>query len=507
MFGLSRVLTVYAIAIPLALVLGFMLATPDRITMIMVGLVLFALALPIFIQWHHVLLIFFWNSAFNFPFLPAQPHFWLLMAVLSFGISWLNGLLGGRKFLRAPELTRPLLALGAVVVVTGYLRGGLGAAAFGSATYGGKSYFYILGAIIGYFAFSAVRIPAAKASRAAAVYTLSGVTPVLSNLAFLLGPSFYFLYSVLPGELAGGQAMAASGRQPGMIERFGGVPAACAALIFCLLVRWGIRGVFSISRPWRMVVFIAAVLLSLFGGFRSTEIIIGVLLICQFCLEGLWRTRFLPIMLGLGVMAGIAVYGYSDRLPLPAQRAVSFLPVKVDPEVRADAEYSAEWRFEMWRLLVPQIPKYLWLGKGYRIDPGELYIADLAGARGEASTYDVSMVAGDYHSGPLSTIIPLGLLGAIAFLWLLGAGIKVLYRNYRYGDPALQNINAFFLAFFIMEIIVFFGIFGALNSQLFVFTGILGMSVSVNGGVRKPGRGSVRETSSAAVGAAIPVQA
>jgi hypothetical protein len=193
MFGLSRVLTVYAIAIPLALVLGYLLATPDQITMLMVGLVLFALALPIFIKWHHILLIFFWNAAFNFPFLPGQPHFWLLMAVLSFGISWLNGLLGGRKFLRAPELTRPLLALGAIVILTGYARGGLGAAAFGSANYGGKSYFYILGAIIGYFAFSAVRIPVAKAGRAAVVYMLSGVTAVLSNLVFLLGPSFYFL--------------------------------------------------------------------------------------------------------------------------------------------------------------------------------------------------------------------------------------------------------------------------------------------------------------------------
>jgi hypothetical protein len=416
--------------------------------------------------------------------------------------------LGGRKFLRAPELTRPLLALGAIVILTGYARGGLGAAAFGSANYGGKSYFYILGAIIGYFAFSAVRIPVAKAGRAAVVYMLSGVTAVLSNLVFLLGPSFYFLYFVLPGELAGGQAMAASGRRPGMIERFGGVPAACAALIFCLLAQWGIRGVFAVSRPWRMMVFVAAILLSLLGGFRSAVIMIGLLLICQFCVEGLWRTRFLPIMLGLGVLAGIAVYGYSDRLPRAAQRAVSFLPVKVDPEVKADAEYSAEWRFEMWQLLAPQIPKYLLLGKGYRIDPEELYLADLAAVRGEGSTSETAMVAGDYHSGPLSTIIPLGLWGTLAFLWLLGAGIKVLYRNYRYGDPALGNINTFFLTFFIMEIIVYFGIFGAFNSQFFVFTGILGMSVSINGGVRKRGEVPARSAQQEAVLAGpVPAQA
>jgi len=117
MFGLPRVLFVYAVAIPLALVLGYAISTSlsspeEERNLLMVGLLLFVLALPIFIQWHHIMLIFFWNAAFNFPFLPAQPHFWLLLAVLSFGISWLNGLLGGGKFLRAPELARPLIFLG-----------------------------------------------------------------------------------------------------------------------------------------------------------------------------------------------------------------------------------------------------------------------------------------------------------------------------------------------------------------------------------------------------------
>jgi hypothetical protein len=32
------------------------------------------------------------------------------------------------------------------------------------------------------------------------------------------------------------------------------------------------------------------------------------------------------------------------------------------------------------------------------------------------------MYAGDYHNGPLSILIPFGLFGMIAFLWLLGAG-------------------------------------------------------------------------------------
>ena len=490
MFGLPRILVVYAIAIPVALVLGYAasngLSTPGGGgNFLMAGLVLFVLALPILLNWHRGLLIFFWNASFMFPFLPAQPRVWLLLAVMSLGISWLNGLLGGGKFLRVPELTRPLIFLAIVVFVTGCIRGGIGARVFGSASYGGKSYFYILGAIAGYFAFAAARIPPAKANHAAGIYFASGTTFVLSNLAFMLGPSFYFLFYLLPSDFAGGQIAAEYGMTAGTVERFNGVPVACTALICCLLMRWGIRGIFSYTHPWRVLLFVMTFLLSLLGGFRSAEILIGLILLCQFCAEGLWRTRFLPVVLGVGVLAGLMVFAFSDRMPLAAQRAVSFLPVKVDPEVRADAEGSMEWRLEMWGVLVPQIPKYLLVGKGYRIDPEELYFAMLSGGTQDIAA-EGSMVAGDYHSGPLSTIIPLGLWGAIGFLWLLAAGARVLYRNYRYGAPALRHINTFFLAFFIAQGIFFFGIFGAFNTQLYMFTGLLGMSVSLNGGGANP---------------------
>ena len=244
---------------------------------------------------------------------------------------------------------------------------------------------------------------------------------------------------------------------------------------------------------------ILTVLLSLLGGFRASVVLITLIFVCQFCCEGLWRTRFLPILLGFAVLAGVGLLAFANRLPLEAQRAVSFLPVDVDPGVRADAQGSLHWRLEMWGVLVPQIPKYLLLGKGYKIDPDDLYFAMLGGGAGDIEA-EAAMVAGDYHSGPLSLIIPLGLWGVVGFLWFLGAGIKVLYRNYLYGDPALHDINTFLLSYFIVQCIVFFTIFGAFNYQLYLFTGLLGLSVSLNGGVRKPSR----VVASAAAPAALP---
>jgi hypothetical protein len=512
MSGLPRFLIVYAIAIPLALVLGYLLSTglsspEDQRSLLMVGLVVCVLMLPIFLKWHHILLIFFWNSAFNVPFLPSQPHFWLILAVMSFGISWLNGLLGGGKFLRVPELTRPLVFLGLVTLATALARGGIGAAAFGSSSYGGKSYYYIFGAIIGYFAFTAVRIPLANANRAARIYFLSGLTFALANLAFMLGPAFYFLFYLLPGEFVVGQAATESGMLSGGIERLNGVSPACTALVCYFLVRWGIRGIFSYAHPWRFIILVLTFLSSLLGGFRSAVIIVGLLFLCQFFVEGLWRTRFLPILVGIVALTGVLLVVFSDQLPLVAQRAMSFLPVRVDPSVKADADNSTEWRIEIWRVLVPQIPKYFWFGKGYKIDPEELWLSDLAAARGEGSTADTALLAGDYHSGPLSTIIPLGIWGLIGLLWLLAAGTRVLYLNHRYGDPALYPINAFFLAYFIIQSLFFFAVFGAFNSQLCMFAGLLGMSVSINGGVCRPGRvPALAARQEAAIAAPVPVE-
>ena len=157
MSGLPRIVIVYAIVIPLALLLGYALttglATPEQAweNFVMVGLVLFVLLLPALIRWHHILLIFFWNAAFVFPFLPGHPTVWLVLAVLSFGISWLNDLLGGAKSLRAPELTRPLLFLGAVVILTGYLRGGLGYPCVREFCFWGKGLLLHLGRYFGLF--------------------------------------------------------------------------------------------------------------------------------------------------------------------------------------------------------------------------------------------------------------------------------------------------------------------------------------------------------------------
>ena len=99
----------------------------------------------------------------------------------------------------------------------------------------------------------------------------------------------------------------------------------------------------------------------------------------------------------------------------------------------------------MWRLVLPEVPKYLLLGKGYSINAQDLAMAGLS-AGTEEDALAGTMMSTDYHNGPLSLIIPFGLAGVAGFVWFLWAGCKVLRYNFRYGDPEFKRINTFLYA-------------------------------------------------------------
>jgi hypothetical protein len=218
-------------------------------------------------------------------------------------------------------------------------------------------------------------------------------------------------------------------------------------------------------------------------------ILVGLVLILVFCFEGLIRSRLMPIMvLGLLLAGGLTV-GFSDKLPGPFQRCLTILPLKLNPDVRLNAEASTNWRLQIWESLLPQIPRYLLLGKGLGIDSNDLNsYQDLGNDQVGGEVGGGFTVAGDYHNGPLSLIIPFGIWGCIAFLWFLVAGLKVMWANYKYGDPDLRRINVFLLSYFIAKIVVFFFVFGGFYLDMFGFAGVVGLAVSLNGGVAKPVR-------------------
>jgi hypothetical protein len=475
-------LITYAVIVPLALFIGYLLTNPlDYSTFAYVGVLGFVLVFPLLLRWHYWLLLFSLNASMVVFFLKGSPNLWLVTVVLSLGISVLERALSSEKrFIGVPQVTWPLVCLVGVVLFTAKMTGGFGLRMLGSEVYGGRKYIFVLCAIMSYFALTAHRIPRHQAKWAVALFFLGGMTYFIGDLYGMLPSAFNFIFLFFPPS-----SRYDTGFDQG-IYRLGGTAVASTAIICYLLARYGIRGIFLSGKRWRLAVFILFFSLTLLSGYRSTLVGLGLILVIQFFLEGLHRTKLLPIFAVMGVFAMVVMIPLTPKLPYTVQRTLSFLPLlPVDPTARQDGQNTMQWRYDLWTSLLPMVPKHLLLGKGYAItaEDFEMMGSDVSFKATDPSQQGLAL-ATDYHNGWLSVIIPFGIWGMLAFLGFLFAAGRVLYANYRYSDPALQLVNAILLAMFLKSGLLFFG--GALSSDMMTFASLVGFSVSLNGGVRQP---------------------
>jgi O-antigen ligase len=377
-----------------------------------------------------------------------------------------------------------MVFLVAVILITARCRGGIGLQMFGGGgSVGGKGYIILLSAIVGFFALTARRIPPERALFFVGLFFAGQATMALSELSAIVGPGMSFMFLLFPAS--GGPVHEAVNDPMGLggISRLGSLATACGAVLWIMLSRYGIDQIFTWRRVGRLLVFFVMLCISLLGGFRSILLFFLLTFAILFYLEGMLRRPLLPALILVALLGGTILIPFVGRLPLTIQRTLSFLPLPIDPIAQASADASTEWRIRMWKNVLPQIPNYLLLGKGYSINAADLAMASNAAM--ESGTFG-SEIAGDYHNGPLSLIIPFGIFGVIAFVWFLWAGIKVLRQNYHYGDPALAYVNRFLLSIFIAKIVFFFTIFGGFSGDLVYFTGLVGISICINGGVAEP---------------------
>ena len=509
-----RALLIFGVCVSLAVFLGYIVASPfDWTALIVFTSLLSLLAVPLLLRWHFPIMILSWNMNAIVFVLPGRPPFWLFMMGLSLILSLAYYALDKReKYLSVPEIIRPLVFLALVVIITVKIRGGIGLGALGGEVSGGKRYILLLGSILGYFAFTCHGIPLKRAYSYTSAFFLGGGSAAIGNLLPLVNPAFYFIFAIFPPEQSGLESIGLV--EEAVVTRFGGLSLVCTAIFFALLACYGIRGIFDLSnplkflpfrfrggvglnKPWRLIIFLVAVGISLLGGFRSTLILFAITFGLQFYFEKLFRTRLFPTLVLSGILGAVVILPVANKLPLAMQRTLSFLPIDIDPVALSSAQVSTEWRLMMWKRVWPQVPQYLFIGKGYALSSRELEL--MTRGRGQSDTSDIAVLAGDYHSGPLSLLMPFGIFGAITFIWFIIASIKVLSKNYRFSDPALLNVNRFLLAHFVTRAIFFFVFFGSLYSDLAIFVGIVGLSVSLNHGVRKePSRLDVTEQPSAA---------
>lgn len=186
-----------------------------------------------------------------------------------------------------------------------------------------------------------------------------------------------------------------------------------------------------IITPWKLLVVVYALFLLLLGGYRLDIVYSFVYALCA-CYYKKQLTVY--ILLGLFAWGGLVILSQTrmiESLPIPIQRAFSAIPgVDANKVVEADAEASAEWRYEMWRMgLNPRegyIEDFVW---------GDGFVQSLSDIKREAYLETVhrrsflintTVIAGDalerggWHSGWVTAIHRTGYVGlALLSIWLI----------------------------------------------------------------------------------------
>jgi len=187
-----KALITYAVIVPMAIFVGYMLADPLRYsTFGAVGVVLGVMIFPLLLKWHQPLLLFSWNMSVVIPFIKGQPYLWLVMSAATLGIAILERALNrDMRFVQVWSLSLPLIFFVGVILFTAKMTGGIGLRTFGSEVYGGRKYIFLLGAIAAYFALTAWRVPPHRAKLYVGLFFLGALTHFVGDLVQAARRSF-----------------------------------------------------------------------------------------------------------------------------------------------------------------------------------------------------------------------------------------------------------------------------------------------------------------------------
>lgn len=319
------------------------------------------------------------------------------------------------------------------------------------------------------------------------VAILDAIARVLPQAAVPLA----MMYSgVGPGAAASASLVAGPQAEARVGEtRLTGMQNAGVSSILALCARYNPVTLISPLHPLRILFFVSALAAIFLSGFRSTLLFA----MAAFLLASIMRRRLSDLLVSasvglLAIVLLVALQGRHVQLPNTMQRALSWLPGDWSPEVVNDTTGSSQWRFEMWewawnddRILKDRV----WgQGFGLSIDDMNLIASSLMAGQGGASRLGGSdrenfLITGAFHSGPLSTIKYIGVVGLSLYYPMMCYMAFLAWQLCR----RAYGTKAFPLALFvgipvIYEPFNFVVVFGALDSgypQLLFWAGLLNL--------------------------------
>lgn len=384
-----------------------------------------------------------------------------------------------------------LIYINLAYLATVYVRNPAGFWAMQTSIVGGRPYFEILLAFGAFMILSRAQI----SDFVAKIFPLFFVIPawcvaILDVVARLVPQAAYPLAMMYSG--VGSRGFSGAFEQEAQLgeTRMVGMQWAGSSSVLALCAKFKPITLISPFHPIRgalLAIGLGAIFLS---GYRSVLLFAMVAFLLSTVLRGNLKDLWVAgagMLLGLVVL--ILVQGSLVQLPLTVQRTLSWLPGDWNQEAVADAEGSTLWRVEMWgwawnddRILRDRT----WgQGFGLSIDDMSLIASSLmAGQGGQnllgGSDRESFMITGAFHSGPLSTIKYIGVVGLALYYPLMCYMALLAWRL----CINARGTKAFTLALFvgipiIYEPFNFVVIFGGLDSnypQLLFWAGLLNMT-------------------------------
>ena len=372
-----------------------------------------------------------------------------------------------------------------------YIRNPVGFWAIQTSMVGGRPYFEVVLAVGAFSVLSRVVIgdvlarfvPLFFVVPAWGIAFLDLFSRVFPQLAYPLASFYSGVGTSSLGGAYGEQAIVGESRIPGM--QFAGTSS-----VLALCAKYNPTTLISPLYPARMILLGAAFGAIFLSGFRSALLFALTTLLMATLLRRRWRDLWITgsIML-LVIVALISLQGSLIQLPRTMQRALSWMPGDWDQAAVYDAESSSQWRFEMWtwawnddRILRDRV----W-GQGFGLSIEDMSLIStsiLAGQGGSGllggSDRENFMITGAFHSGPLSTIKYVGIVGLCLYFPLICYMALLAWRLCRsaYGTKAF-TLSLFVGIPIIYEPFNFVFIFGALDSgypQMLFWAGLLNMT-------------------------------
>jgi hypothetical protein len=372
-----------------------------------------------------------------------------------------------------------------------FARNPVGVWAMQSSMVGGRPYFEIALAFGAFMILSRVQIT----DFIAKIFPLFFVIPawcigILDVIGRVIPQTGYVLNSIYSGVGTGGATAAFQAEAELGTTRMNGLQNAGVSSVLALCAKYNPITLISPLYPQRVMMLAIAFGAIFLSGFRSALLFAFVAFLLSAILRG--RLKDLWVAAGVGVIALvllISMQGSVLQLPLTMQRALSWLPGDWSQEAVTDAEGSTQWRVEMWgwawndnRILRDRV----WgQGFGLSIDDMNLIASSMMAGGGGSSLLGGSdrenfMITGTFHSGPLSTIKYIGVVGLALYYPLMCYMAWLAWQTCK----RARETKAFSLALFvgipiIYEPFNFVFVFGGLDgnySQLLFWAGLLTMT-------------------------------